>query len=224
MKTKAVAFAGITAATTFIATGANADFTDVTWVIHAQGGGQTSYRFYANFDDPTDQVLAVSGNSSQTLIFSTDTVLINNGGAFAGAKQEDFAQFPITGADDSWVTIGASGFAGNDTDYSPTFLNAATQPGISQIHGSSWSDSNDGWFDADPGSAETGPVVLIAQFTVADVPGPGDAGNVSFTGNVDYQDGGGPLVFGSFSVSTPAPGALALLGLAGLAGTRRRRG
>jgi hypothetical protein len=87
------------------------------------------------------------------------------------------------------------------------------------INGTSFiQEDNGGWFDFDPGTVENGGEILIAQFTIADGAGP-----VVFTGTVDYTPGGeGDFVSEAFFI--PAPGAAALLGLAGLAGTRRRRG
>jgi MYXO-CTERM domain-containing protein len=177
--------------------------------------GAVTYRLFAEFDDPTDYLLAVSGTSANPLSFSTDTVLINDGGAFSTTKSEDFAQAPISAVWDSWVSIGATGFAGNDTDYSPTFLDNDGLNAV--ITGSSWSDDDDGWFDANPGTPASGGSVVIAQFTVA------EGGDISLEGNLNWASLSGGLQSSTFAVATPAPGGLALLGLAGIAGRRRRR-
>ena len=227
MTVKALALTG--AASFIVAGSAQAAFTGVTFDNVDSTGGLNTWRLYANFDDPTDQILAVSGNDTQALIFSTTSMggLINDGGAFVGLKQEDFAASPLTGARDTWLTLRVTTFAGNDTDYSPTFLNNDGVTNVLVDGMTSFSDDNDGWFDSNPGTQETGTSIAIAQFTVSSVEGP-DAGNISLSGNVDWVPGGnGDLTSTSFSVDTagvPAPGVLALLGLAGLAGTRRRRG
>ena len=88
------------------------------------------------------------------------------------------------------------------------------------IRGSSftWED-NGGYFDSDPGSGafDSGSGILIAQLTVA------SGEDVTFGGTASFNSDTGDLSFGEFSVTTvPAPGALALIGLAGLG--RRRRG
>ena len=57
--------------------------------------------------------------------------------------------------------------------------------------------------------------MLLAQFTVAAGEG------VSGTMNLLLRDGS---QLEGLSYATPAPGAVALLGLAGLVGSRRRRG
>ena len=64
---------------------------------------------------------------------------------------------------------------------------------------------------------DTGAGILIAQLTVA-------AGeDITFGGTASFNGDGGALTFAEFSVTTvPAPGALALLGLAGL-GRRREQ-
>ena len=223
MKMKALALSAV--AGSFILTGsASAGLTGVSFAVVDLGAtGGTTYRFYADFDDPADQLLAVSGNSNVSgFLMTTNTMLMNDGGPFAGTKNEDFV---FLGADwDSWVTIGASTFGTNDTDYSPGFLGS---DGVSAvIVGSTLSQANNGgWFDSNPSTAENGGHVLIAQFTVADVVGPGEAGDIEMHGTIDYNPAGNPPSSSEFfQVSTPAPGALALLGLAGLAGTRRRRG
>lgn len=158
--------------------------------------GLTTFRFYAYFSEPTDQLLAVSGASvGAPLEFRTSTVLVNDGGAISGLKQEDFAYFPISAAWDSWVTIGHDEFAGNDTDYSPGFLDNDGVHAV--IVGSEWSDDNDGWYDsngASPALAGDDLRVLIAQFTVIDPP-MGFYPEVDLKGTVVWlpEGGGFPL-------------------------------
>ena len=221
MKVKALALAGV--AGSFIMTGsATAGLTGVSFAVVDLGAvGGTTYRFYADFDDPTDQLLAVSGNQNVAgFLMTTTTVLMNDGGPFAGTKNEDFVF--LGAAWDSWVTIGASTFGTNDTDYSPGFLGS---DGVSAvIVGSTLSQAdNGGWFDSNPSTAENGGTVLIAQFTVMDE-SDGTRGEINMTGTIDYNPAGNPPASSEFfTIRTPAPGVLALLGIAGLAGTRRRR-
>ncbi|MCH8344821.1 MAG: hypothetical protein IH983_12655 [Planctomycetes bacterium] len=63
--------------------------------------------------------------------------------------------------------------------------------------------------------------ILVAQLTVDFKPGNGVAGDMI----VFWTDAAGVILnnFGSFNNQVPSPGALALLGLAGLVGVRRRR-
>lgn len=196
---------------------ASADFVSVEVVNLADmGGGAPTYRVVANFDNPTDAVLGVGAIAGVgTLSFSSTTPLINAGGPFDGLKEEDFAQQPLSAAWDSYVTIGATGFLGNDTDYSPGF---AGSDGVSRIiEGTSFSETNGGWFDSNPGTPRAGGSVVLAQFTLE--------GSFELSGVLSWKATGQPP--GEFNnelfMVTPAPGALAAMGLAALAGAGRRR-
>ena len=126
---------------------------------------------------------------------------------------------------DSFVTIGGFGLsaeqapgAGGDTGLDPSFGgNDADAPGV-----------NAGWFNSNPPSAQglvgetaVGLGVLIGRFSVLGSEGPDLIGTeLKATWN---QGLGSPGSQAQFSVAAiPAPGALALLGLAGLTGRRRR--
>ncbi len=117
---------------------------------------------------------------------------------------------------DTYVTINAESADGDATGLSAGFGDQTNNLA------SNWSTDNAGWFvtpDDEQSIAREKPDgglgVLLAQFSV------------------DMQNGPSPDVFGSITVQLrdgniverltfPAPGALALLGLAGLAGRRRR--
>lgn len=206
-------------AVTGIAGTASAEFIGMILIDQANPNPDLgTFRVYALFSSPGDQLLAISGNPGYAeLSFWTPSTLVNDGGAFAGFKQEDFAASPLSGQFDSWVTIGHSTFAGNDTDYSPGFLN---NDGVtSVIKGSSWSSPDEGWFDSNPGTPATGTSILIAQFTTAD-----PDGFFLLEGTVDWQPGPGDLRHDAFSVTSIGnPPAPTVLGLFVLAGARRRR-
>jgi hypothetical protein len=168
-------------------------------------GANTVFRVYAQFDNANDVVLSVFGVAG-----------IPAGGFF----QSDFAggtwnpQFSTSSAD-SYVTIGGvTGFA-NSTSADPNWGGAGfTQPGI---------PNNAGWFNSNPpnlqGKVDASLKTVIAQFTFA------STAIQSFTSpiTVSFNQGlGTPTVFGTSTFTVPAPGAVALLGLAGLAGRRRR--
>ena len=222
MKAKAFALAGIVGSLALVG-GANADFDGVlVELVDDNVDGLDTYRISVLFTDPTDILLAVGAIPGVgALSFTSDTDLFNDGGPFSGTKSEDFAQSPIGNARDSYVTIGASTFSPNDTDYSPGF---AGSDGITNIiKGSSLSETDGGWFDSNPGTPTAGSSILIAQFTAAS----GWGGELTALAN--WQPAGPEgFISSQFLViineGVPAPGALALLGLAGLAGTRRRRG
>ena len=92
-----------------------------------------TYRVVAHFadDNPDGQsiilawgAIPVAQNGAPLVFFTGNGVDLMNDGAspFAGFKAEDFAQFPIGSDWDSWVTVGTTGFAGNQTNYSPGFI------------------------------------------------------------------------------------------------------
>jgi hypothetical protein len=83
---------------------------------------------------------------------------------------------------------------------------------------------NSGWFNGNPnnpiGSAANEGLVLIGRFSIAGSDGFSMQGG---TGFATFNEGiGTPGQQDDFEI-VPAPGALALLGLAGLAGRRRRK-
>lgn len=169
--------------------------------------GKTVFRVYAQFDSANDVVLSVFGVAN-----------IPNGGFFnndfAGGSWAPQFTAPGAGAVDSFVTIGGvPGFA-NSTQADPNWGGAGfTQPGI---------PNGAGWFNSNPpnlqGKVDASLRTLIAQFSFAGEP-------VTFTSpiTVSFNQGIGTATqFGEASFTVPAPGAIALLGLAGLAGRRRR--
>ena len=176
------------------------------------GAGGNTYQVFVNLD-AAETLLAVGGNAAvSSLIFDASGDLIQNQ-LIPGALGDS----PTTGivqAGDSWVTIGDP--SSHNTAFSPGF---AGGDGVASVINGSYFEhlDNGGYFDQNPGTAEMGSV-LIAQFTLAE----GDT--FSYQGTASYNDAGGTLTSAAFAVTTvPTPGALALLGLAGLASRRRRR-
>lgn len=202
---------------------ASAAFTNVTAIATETmvGGSPTiTYRLFANFDNPADRLLAISGNAGvSALMFQSDTPLVQDSAIIGAGLHDTPANPAIAGPNDSWVTIGGDVANGlTDTSFSPGFLGG---PGGDLISGTSFMQAdNGGYFDSNPGTAENGGSVVIAQFTLA-----ADVSVAEYMGTVDYVDAAGDQISEAFAINLiPAPGAMALLGLAGLAGTRRRRG
>jgi hypothetical protein len=124
---------------------------------------------------------------------------------------------------DSYITIGGAGDeaqdANNGTGVDPNFGgNTAAGP-----------DVNGGWYNSNPtveigavvvtGFTDTGFGVFIGRFSVNG----GELDMASGTGFATWNQGiGTDGSQADFEIIVPAPGALALLGLAGLAGRRRR--
>lgn len=190
------------------------------------GNGET-YRVYALVGDG-ERVDAVFGNSVGPMSIGTAAGMSFYQNALGGNTSTGInsAFFPLAPSLewDSYVTIGALYSNG-----SPFGSNALLDIGIdftSFNGGGSIETSNGSWFvtPVDAQGGEIGGRVLVAQFTV--IGGSGD-GYSDLVGSMSFQgkDANGNT-FQNLNVEIvgiPAPGALALIGLAGLAGRRRRR-
>ncbi len=187
------------------------------------GYGDT-YRLYVNLDDGA-RVDAVFGNSVGPLSISAGSGSFYQnalGGPTSTAINSAFFPLAPSLEWDSYVTIGALYANG-----SPFAENKLLDIGIdwsSFNGGGELATDNGSWFvtPVDPQGAEQDGTVLIGQFTV--VGGTGDGLN-DLLGYVSLQgkDADGNTWQELDVTWVPAPGALALLGVAGLAGRRRRR-
>lgn len=170
---------------------------------------------YAQFDTPTDRVNGVNSSAANPVTFVSDVALLN-------AVPQDIS---LNFAGDSGVGVG---FGGSVTpgwpSASPTFPN-----GNGTVSGTSWSvPAGEGWFLAGgaPASLNQNGIAGAVQIAYFSFSGP-FASDQSFTmtGQLEFNtDAGAASQAFSVTNAIPAPGALALLGVAGLAGTRRRRG
>jgi hypothetical protein len=210
---------------------ASATFTGYSVSVAQSAGGLTAYQLFANFDGATDTVLNAfeihntDGSGVIGGMYHADAL---NGGVssnVAGTWNPQFVLVP--GAMDSWVCIGGgTGFAsGNSTAADPGWGAAGfNQAGIADTAAAGTA----GWFNQNPpnlqGRVGIGPNtatgVLLGQFVMA------DSANMTLFLKIGYNNGvaGSPVQFGegTFTLGVPTPGAIALLGLAGLAGRRRR--
>ena len=195
---------------------ASADFVGASYTEEVINPGEVTYKIFLNYDNPLDKQLAVSGNanfSALQLTASSDLIQKHLVPAVPADVPGALAQ-----PGDSWVTIGEGDANGGETQFSPGFLEGQGDAFGALISGDGFLQAdNGGYFDSNPSTAVEGTSILIAQFTFA-------AGSTwTYTGTSDFNANGTDLTNAAFSVSNiPAPGALALLGLAGLG--RRRRG
>lgn len=184
------------------------------------------YRLYANFNTGTaaDRVNAVAGNALSPLLATVvGGTFFNNVDGYGNHANLPSGVSPAANAWDTYVTINSLP-AGAGVSLSPGFDVQTNNLGSG---GSLFTSTNAAWFvtpdnvqgqavASAPGQANA-PAgtfrVLLAQFTVSQGATPQGSALV----NVNGQD----LLNQTFAV--PAPGALALLGLAGLVGGRRRR-
>jgi hypothetical protein len=215
------------AACTFMATSlASADVSGIEIDSLGNMGNGETYRMYA-LVGAGERVDAVFGNAAGTLDIGTAAGMSFYQNAYGGPTStscnSDFFLLAPELEWDSYVTIGAIYANG-----SPFSNNALLDIGIDFSNFNAGGDllgvDNGSWFvtPADAQGGEVGGRVLIGQFTV--IGGTGD-GYADLFGQVNIQgkDANGET-FQTLGVNwVPAPGALALLGLAGLAGRRRRR-
>jgi len=187
------------------------------------------YRVFARFDGPTDTVLNAFNfnrlDSASTNIFYHKDNSSYNGGVLSKAYGTWAPQ--LTGSPtlnrpfDSFLTIGGNPVATNSTNADPSWGGAGwNRPDFPN-------GANVGWFNSNPPNLQgrvgvapnTATDVLLGQFVV-------DAGanGGNYNLKIGYNSGisGAAVQFAETTFSLPAPGALALLGLAGLAGRRRR--
>ncbi len=207
---------------------ASATFTGYQVTNGGSQGGLTKYIVHANFSGATDTALNFfhinqESASGSNLFYHADAL---TGGAPSNTAGTWNPQFVLTaGAWDSFVCVGGgTGFAsGNSTNADPSFgaagFNTAQMPFPSPNNHA----VGPGWFNSNPPNLQGRVIngqVLLGQFVIA------DAANITMFLKVGYNDGiaGSPVQFGegTFALGVPAPGAVALLGLAGLAGRRRR--
>jgi len=203
-----------------IASSAMADYTGLSSVNVDNGDGTWTAQIYANFSAATDELDAVFGDAQNALLIESSSSFYQNalGGATSAAINPALIPLFPSLALDSWVTIGLEDQTGNN------MLNIGIDFAGFEAGGSISTD-NGSWF-ATPDDAQVlagaDLRVLVGQFTMV-----GLDSNVSGILNLQGKAGD----FETFQARdqafdfsmVPAPGALALLGLAGVVSRRRRK-
>jgi len=223
MKVKTLsALAGIGGAM-ILSGSANAAYTGLTIElaqngIIAGGAPRDVYRVYANFNSPSDVLTAVYGNVASPMNISLNGATAFNPPSGGNVPQNASGVTYAPASEwDSYATIGlAAGYAGSsgaNLVLSPGFPTFITSAGIVN-------NTNIAWATAGP-LAQGSPIagrVLIMQLSVNDN-GAAPTGSVG----INYLAGGTVVTqVNNQTFAIPAPGAIALLGLAGLVGRRRR--
>ncbi len=205
------------AATSSLAT---AGFTGFTRDRVVLSNGNIQYKVYANFDNlglPAGQSWVFLNAYSHTTVSGAMNAVHRDFFTADGEVGTWQAGSSVSAADrdfDSWVT--ASGLAtssGWGTALDHGFTNGGTVGDI---------NNGAGWYDATPGTANTvtgGRMLLMQIVRTAANDTPWTA-NMSITYKISNTST--PIQPGAFQYTIPAPGAVALAGLAGLAGRRRR--
>jgi len=202
-------------------------------------------RVVARFNGPTDTVLNVfnftySGGADVAdpygAFYHKDNSSYNGG---VLSKQYGTWSPTLTGSPtlnrpfDSYLVIGGAATATNTSNADPSWNSGGSGAHAGGANGWNRADllnnGTMGWFNSSPPNLQgrvgqagnTATDVLLGQFVIDRN---AFAGNWTLT--VGYNDGvaGSAVQFAtnSFAIGVPAPGAIALLGLAGFAGRRRR--
>lgn len=195
-----------------LASSAHAGFTGFTVQNVGNVGGRDVYRVFANFNASTDILLNVLKHSVTAGSMNALHNDINTLTGSTGTWNPSLTALPDQIANDSFVTVSGSPGSTSSTNLDPSF-GAGTGPSIAQ---------GAGWFNSNPNTpivVGSGLRVMIMQVALA-------AGASGYTASLEvgFKDSPSATVplFGSGSYTIPAPGALALLGAAGLVGRRRR--
>jgi hypothetical protein len=206
------------------ASAASAGFTGFTTARTVLSNGNIQYKVFANFDNvglPSGQswvflnayshatVSGTMGAVHQDFFTADGEVGTWQAGSSVSATDRDF---------DSWVTSsGLATSSGWGTALDPGFANGGTVGDI---------NNGAGWYDASPGTANT---VAANQMLIMQVVRTAAADASAYVANlsITYKVSGSstPIQPGAFQYTlgvVPAPGAIALAGLAGLTGRRRR--
>jgi hypothetical protein len=170
-------------------------YVNLSWELVASNtvGAMDTYRVYANFTNPLDQMVVCYGQDVTPLSINTSTSFYQDGGGGFTSNSIDPAFFPMTPPleFDSWVTIGAesgpNGVASVNDNSAP--FEAGGSLDISDAAGGAWYVFPDTEPTAFPDVLGR---VLLAQVTTD--------GFVDLTFNLQYraQDGSNPQVPGEF--------------------------
>ncbi len=205
------------------------DFYGLEWEFIHEGDQGTTARVYVMME-PGGRLDLVGGNSFQNLeISSLDGFYQNNfGGPTSRQINSNFFVFLPSLEWDSYVTIGA--LYQDGTPFGENGLNDVGMDWSTFENGGDLVSNSGSWFvgpDQQQGEAQLlngigGYGVLIAQLTMFNP-------SVSFSGILQGRNADGQawqVALSDYWIGTlnpPSPGGLAVLAIAGLAGSRRRR-
>jgi hypothetical protein len=231
--------AGLGLAVSGVASAAFTGYTVVATDVTSGGVNLTRYELFANFNGATDTVLNV---------FNLALVSTNEADGYGGFWHKDNSDYngcvlsqqygtwapQLNGSAttcrpfDSYLIIGGTPSATNTSNCDPSWNSGGTGIHAGDSRGNTRPDLVNncqiGWFNSSPpnnqGRVGVGPntatSVKLAQFVLSQ-----GHGFRTYSLRTAYNNGaGGSVVFADGTFSLPAPGAIALLGLAGF--TRRR--
>lgn len=213
---------------------ASASFVGVfaeSYAVNVGGSDYAVIDISIQFDNPNDTVL----NLFNTEIFNMNGTAFHHNdfntlaalpGTWSVTQTANLPALGLVPTNDSFVLIGGPIGSTNTTALDPSFTPAtAAVPPV-----------NAGWFNSSPpnlqGRVDAGTLrTFVGRFVIAGI---SSAETLSFAFNMGFNQGlgtGAQFAYNNgagrgpaFEIAyVPAPGAAALLGLAGLAGRRRRR-
>lgn len=208
------------AAGSLFATGAMADYMGLSQEVSFNVDGTWTSRIYANFSAETDELDAVYGDGNHDLLVTSTDGFFNATGTGASAMDNNEAFWSIFPSMewDSMVSIGMthSASGGTMSNIGIDFADFNAGGDISTNNGSWYSTP-----DQPNVLAGADMRVLLGQFTMYGL-------GSSVSGVLNLQGKAGDFETfvvedEAFYFEAPAPGAIALLGLAGLASRRRRK-
>ena len=210
----------------------HAGFTVFTWDRVITAAGNTQYSIYANFN-------SVGLPSGKSWVFLNAYSYVNVQGSMQ-ARHQDAAEDASGNPSSSWnPSVNLLGSAARDNDSwvsasgsgTSAGADASLDPGFNPSNGSSIPNGA-GWFDATPGAQNlvaaggaSGFRIKLIQIVRTGDDSTNGMGNYTGSFSITYkvQDSSAPLTGSDqFTIPIPAPGAVALAGLAGLTGRRRR--
>ena len=205
-----------------VASVASAGFTGYSVQRTVTAGGNIQYQVFANWDQSGLVFLNAFNFATQSGTMNARHQDFFTADGEVGTWQAGSSVSAADRGEDSWVT--ASGLAtasGWGSALDPGFANGGTVGDI---------NNGAGWYDATPGTpnaiaaggTQGGYRILLAQ--IVRNGSDADALATFYLKNSFKVAGTTTALFseGTFTIGVPAPGAMALLGVAGLAGRRRR--
>jgi hypothetical protein len=205
-----------------VASVASAGFTGYSVQRTVTAGGNIQYQVFANWDQSGLVFLNAFNFATQSGTMNARHQDTFSADGEVGTWQAGPSVSSADRGEDSWVT--ASGLAtssGWQSALDPGFANGGTVGDI---------NNGAGWYDATPaspnaiaaGGTQGGYRILLAQ--IVRNGNDADALATFYLKNSFKVAGTTTALFseGTFTIGVPAPGAMALLGLAGMAGRRRR--
>ena len=196
------------------------------------------YSVFARFNGPTDTLLNAFNLGSSTAGGLVGYWHKDNASYNEGVLSQEFGTWnpSQTGSNtanrpfDSYLTVGGQASGTNTSNADPSWVTGGNADARSWNRPDLPNNGTLGWFNSNPPNNQgrvgqagnTATDVRLGQFVVAG----SDTAARSFTLTLGYNNGvaGSAVQFATstFGWGVPTPGAIALLGLAGLAGRRRR--